>query len=219
MKKLFVWDFHGTLEKGNEYAVIDRSNFILAKCGYTERFSEKDVQRLYGKKWYEYFQDLLPHLPHEKHIELQQKCFGMDDEKIGWDFIEKYIKPTEHAVGVLRQIHLNGHDQIVLSNTQEWALIKFVETVGLTSYLPAHKQFAAHNHEPGIGTLKETLLTNYLKDNPTYSVIIIGDTESDMNLKRVAGGITYLYHHPGRTCPLIAVDYVISDLREVLREI
>ncbi len=54
--KLFVWDFHGTLEKGNEYAVLEMSNIILEKHGHKERFTELQCRELYGKKWYEFFE-------------------------------------------------------------------------------------------------------------------------------------------------------------------
>lgn len=38
--KLFVWDFHGVLEKGNEGAVLEISNKILGDFRYKERFRD-----------------------------------------------------------------------------------------------------------------------------------------------------------------------------------
>jgi len=61
--KLFIWDLHGTLEQGNERAAIDMSNQILERFGYRERFSDEDVFKLYGLKWFQYFEYLLPHEP------------------------------------------------------------------------------------------------------------------------------------------------------------
>lgn len=41
--KLFVWDFHGVLEKDNDLAVLDISNKVLEQSGYAERFSEEKI--------------------------------------------------------------------------------------------------------------------------------------------------------------------------------
>ena len=65
--KLFVWDFHGTLEKGNELAVLEISNLILKKHDYKERFLESQCRELYGEKWFEYFEYLLPNEPKTIH--------------------------------------------------------------------------------------------------------------------------------------------------------
>ena len=46
--KLFVWDLHGVLEKGNEIALLEISNIILKKFGYLEKFSIEDCIKLNG---------------------------------------------------------------------------------------------------------------------------------------------------------------------------
>lgn len=72
--KLFIWDFHGVLEKDNEKAVIVISNKILEKNGFTERFSDCDINKLYGLKWYQYFKYLLPNLSTDECLKLQSDC-------------------------------------------------------------------------------------------------------------------------------------------------
>lgn len=37
--KLFVWDFHGFLEKDNEKAVVEITNMVLSQFDYEERLS------------------------------------------------------------------------------------------------------------------------------------------------------------------------------------
>lgn len=37
---LFVWDFHGVLEKDNEKAVVDISNQVLSEAGFKEKFTQ-----------------------------------------------------------------------------------------------------------------------------------------------------------------------------------
>ena len=127
--KLFIWDFHGTLEQGNEHAVIAFSNIALEAMGFLERFRDADVERLYGRPWFEYFSDLLPHLAHEVHVALQTQSYALNATH--WHIIERHIRPTAHSMDVLAQIAQAGHDQVLISNTEQDSLLKFVDTVGM----------------------------------------------------------------------------------------
>jgi len=90
VKKLFVWDFHGTLEKGNENASRAITNNVLAKFGHKVRLSKHDAIKLYGKKWYEYYEYLLPNEPHEVHLTLQANSFD-------WAGCRSYCSQTYEA--------------------------------------------------------------------------------------------------------------------------
>ncbi|MBU6389829.1 hypothetical protein KGQ71_04940, partial [Patescibacteria group bacterium] len=72
--KLFVWDFHGVLEKGNEQAVLEVSNLILRDFGFDQQFSREEIYRLYGQRWCDYFAHLLPDTQEELHLQLQHAC-------------------------------------------------------------------------------------------------------------------------------------------------
>lgn len=135
--KLFVWDFHGVLEKDNDLAVLEVSNAILKQHGHEKRLTQEENQKYYGLKWYEYFEKLLPDETHEHHLLLQKDCFKYSD--IHLDIIEKHIKPNDHALSVLQQIVNAGHEQILLSNTRPNDLIWFVKTVGISEILSGSK--------------------------------------------------------------------------------
>ena len=60
MKKLFVWDYHGTLEKGNDEVVLAYTNMALEEMGYERRLTREENLKLYGILWYKYFEYLLP---------------------------------------------------------------------------------------------------------------------------------------------------------------
>ena len=100
--KLFVWDFHGVLEKDNEKAVIVVSNKVLEKAGYKERFSEKDNEEFYGLKWYQYFERIIPGLNKSEYLKLQSDCYKYSEAHL--DLLAKYIKPNDHAIEVLSLI-------------------------------------------------------------------------------------------------------------------
>lgn len=214
--KLFVWDFHGVLEKDNDLAVLDISNSILRENGYKERFSPEDNKAYYGLKWYEYFERLLPNLSNEEHMALQAACFKFAEDNL--DILSKHIKTNDYAQEVLKSISEAKHDQILLSNTRPHDLLWFVETVGLTKYLPKSKIFGVNAHQKH-GNKREAL-SDYLKDKEYEGIIIIGDSEKDMELKAVAGGTTYFYSHPHiQLEKIVKANYIITDLRKVLQEL
>lgn len=212
--KLFVWDFHGVLEKDNDLAVLDISNSILALHGYDVRLSEADVRAYYGLKWYEYFEKVLPGLEKEAYLALQAECFDYDNKAI----VAKYIKPTDHALEVLKTIKDNGHDQILLSNTRPYDLDWFIDLVGMKKYFPKAKLFGVNAHQTHSN--KSEALVNYLENNKFDDIVIIGDSESDMALKEVTDGKTYFYSHPHlKLNSAVMADYVITDLRKILKEL
>jgi phosphoglycolate phosphatase-like HAD superfamily hydrolase len=214
--KLFVWDFHGVLEKDNDLAVLDISNQVLAQAGYDERFSDKDNKEYYGLKWYEYFERLLPNLTKAEHMALQTACFSFEENHL--DVLARHIKPNDNAIDVLEIIQNAGHDQIILSNTRPSDLLWFVGAVRIKRYFPHEKIIGVNAHEKHGN--KTEALKDYLHEKNFDAIVHIGDSESDMKLKDVAGGTTYFYNHPYlENMAKVAADYVIDDLRRVLREV
>lgn len=211
--KLFVWDFHGVLEKGNEIATIEVSNQVLENLNYKERFSVEDINMLYGLKWFEYFQYLLPNESLEKHMELQERCFANSNNS---KIIKKYIKRNDYSSLVLKKIR-EKHTQILISNTRMESIDFFTKIVGIEKYF--HDIFAADAHSKNQKTTKVSILKEFLKDNNFEEIVIIGDSPGDMELVKVGGGKTYLYCHPGRNFKECEAMFKIQDLREVLREI
>lgn len=215
---LFVWDFHGTLEKGNERAVQKVSNRVLESFGYAQRLSEEDSQRLYGRNWYEYFEHLLPQEPHERHVQLQEAAFLLSNGRPDI-YIAKYVTPNDHAHEVLDAILLSEHDQIVISHTLPESLDLFLEVVRMTQYFPEGAAFAVNGHAREVQRTKQDVLREFLKSMSYKKIVVIGDSPKDVQLVSVAGGVSYLYAHPGRPFQECPADYQIRDLREILREV
>lgn len=214
--KLFVWDFHGVLEKDNDLAVFEITNSILEQTGHSERLNEKTNREFYGLKWFQYFERLLPDLTTEQHHALQAACFEFCEKNL--DVLAKYIKPSDYSVEVLRAINNAGHDQIILSNTRPHDLLWFVSTVGIKEFFPDKKIIGVNAHQKH--GAKEDALGEYLKDSNFEDIVIIGDSQSDIDLEKVAGGTTYFYSHPHielKQRP--KAHHIISDLREILNEV
>ena len=156
--KLFVWDFHGVLEKGNEMAVKVTSSKALEQLGFDERFTLNDCINLYGKKWYEYFEYLLPSKSIEIYFSLQDACYKIQAK---YNFIKKYIKPNDNANFVLTKIRESEHEQILISNTHPDAMNIFLDAVKLTAFFPENKCFGINSHS-NITLNKKDTLRNFL---------------------------------------------------------
>lgn len=203
------------LEKDNELAVLDISNQALRLAGYKQRFTKADNRRLYGVKWYQYFEYLLPQLSHEEHLALQAACFEFAEKNL--HVLHEHIKPNDHVIEVLKEISKAGHDQIILSNSRPADILWFAESIGIKQYFPDEKIIGVNAHEKH--KAKQDALLHYLKDRDFESLVIIGDSKSDMELKNVAGGVTYFYNHPGVSSTKAEFDHQINDLRKILIEV
>lgn len=218
MNKLFVWDFHGTLEKGNELAALEISNKALEKHGFDERFKKEDATKLYGKKWFEYFEYLLPDESHDVHVTLQQDSFEWPDAEA---IVATHMLPNDHAFEVVSAIKQAGHEQILLSNTTLKALPIFVRLAGLSEFFDESNAFAVAAHSRDVKRTKYHVLDDYMRTSRAKDIIVIGDSMNDMKLADRADAKGYLYRHKGLAVPNDLPPHitVINDLRKVLVEV
>jgi phosphoglycolate phosphatase-like HAD superfamily hydrolase len=216
--KLFVWDLHGVLETGNDRAVVDISNEVLRQFGHPERFTYENGVELYGRKWYEYFERLLPDVSHDHRLSLQDACFQLTEFNL--TIQRRWLTRTVHAWEVLTAIsHL--HHQILISNTRSDNLELFLKTLQLERFFPDPSvALAVDGHSQDVHRTKTDVLSDYLAGERTgdsyEEIVIIGDSPSDMRLRDVAGGVTYLYAHPKFSFRDCVADFRIRDLRAVL---
>lgn len=219
--KLFVWDLHGVLEVGNDRAVVDISNEVLRRSGRRERFTYEDGIVLYGRKWYEYFEWLLPDTTHDHHLSLQDECFQLSECDLAIQ--RHWLTPTANAWEVLETIG-EKHHQILISNTRSGNLELFLKTLQLEKFFPSPcVALAVDGHTQNARRTKNDVLSDYLSARPDdekyEQIIIIGDSPSDMRLRDVAGGVTYLYAHPEFSFRDCVADFKIRDLQAVLNHV
>ena len=218
--KLFVWDFHGVLEKDNDKAVLAISNQTLREFGYKEKLTEKECRKLSGLKWFQYFEYLLPAISHKSHIQLQERCFEISNQKP--EIVAKYIQVNDYAEFVLETIK-GKHQLALISNTKPASLQMYLKVTNLKKYFSESYTIAVDAHKKEICKTKKDFLTNILSQSKDdfEKVVIVGDSPSDMQLTKDISipTITYLYSHPGRKFRECESDYKINDLREVLKEV
>jgi phosphoglycolate phosphatase-like HAD superfamily hydrolase len=213
---LFVWDFHGVLEKGNENATLDISNQVLRNAGFKEQFTKKDNEKYYGLKWYQFFEKLLPNLTKEDHLRLQSDCFKCAENDLS--ILEKHIKPNDHALEVLTKIASSKNQQLVISNTRQDDLVWFLNAIGIKDFFKEDTIIGVNAHQNHSSKLEA--IKNYLKDKKFNKVVVIGDSESDLVFGREIGAVNYFYKHPHRKHePTQKADHIINDLRDILKEL
>jgi phosphoglycolate phosphatase-like HAD superfamily hydrolase len=216
--KLFVWDLHGTLEQGNEHAVIEMSNKILRDFGYKKQFSEDHIAQLYGLKWHEYFSFLLPEELPEKHTELQAACFTFSNSPDGMAIIAQHMQPSRNALVVLQAI-AEDHEQVLISNTTPESLPSYIHALGIQDYFDNSHAIAVNQHAREAKRTKHDALADFAHGKEYEGIVVIGDSATDMELAQQAGATAYLYAHKGSPFRSELGDYRIRDLSAVLREI
>lgn len=213
-KQLYVWDLHGTLEQGNEIAVVEISNCILEDFRYAQRFTHEMGIELYGLKWHEYFRALIPHISDKAAYELQDACFALSE--LDTEIQTRCISRTPRAGAVLTEIGKHQR-QVLISNTRPETLPIFVKHLHLESHFPLGTYIAVDNHAKVRSDTKSAAVRKLLDKENYDEVIVIGDSSSDMQLAREIEAFGILYNHPYLPRKSLAADLYTSDLRDVLR--
>jgi phosphoglycolate phosphatase-like HAD superfamily hydrolase len=217
-KKLFVWDFHGTLEHGNDFAVHEITNLILEDQGYKRRMSIDEAFKLSGHRWYEYFSILMPKINPETCVHLQNLCISVSQKHP--EIVAKHIKITPNALKVLESIDKSRHEQIVLSNTQPKSLDMFLRSVNIEHYFPPQHRLAADSHCQTRKTKKDWLNEFLTEKSFPGGLICIGDSLGDVELASChPNGVGYLFSHPDRAHRCNQFPNRITDLTDILKEV
>jgi len=215
MKNLYVFDFHGVLEKGNEKAVTIVSNLALKQKGYEFQIAHEEIIKRYGYKWHDIFLETVPGLSSKEAYSLYEECLKID--QLYPSIIYDNMEQNDNAKYVIEKIITNNDDMILISNTSPNSLKMFIKAAELSDYFNDSNSFAVHQHKEGAMLTKEKVLKEYLNGKEYGKIIIIGDSPGDIELKKVSPGnsIAFLYTHPGLNYRECEADYRIRDLAEI----
>lgn len=217
--KLFIWDFHGVLEKGNDDVVLEITNRALEMHGHSRRMTKQESEFLSGRLWRDYFSYLIPELDEKERLVLQSTCVEITQNSP--EIFNKHVKLNDNVEHVLELIQSTQYTQILISNTQPKILDFYVKLVGIEKYFPSTHRFGADSSVQNRKTKKDCLY-DFLSVNKNINEIIsIGDSPGDMDLINVpfVKGTSYLYSYPNRAPRLLQCHHKIDDLRMVLQEI
>jgi len=210
---LYVWDFHGVLEKDNEVALAEQINFILEKYGFDRRVTVPETFALSGKHYRQIFFELCPGISVEKAREM-----GDLGVSTGIEYARRYVKPRDHAREVLNEIRERGDKNLVASNCAPQALKAYVEMVGLQDLFDALVSVDSEHVNPKTFSIKDYKLRRiraFMSGKDFEKIKCIGDKERDIELGQKLGAETYLFD-PGKLIKETKAHHKISDLRQVL---
>lgn len=221
MKTLFVWDFHGTLEKGNVRAVQVLINLVMERHGLPQRITLEDTVKLYGLSWVDYFRFVYPEGTLEDWRAMKQ---DVGDIQIAEKIVEQYIEPVDHAAEVLEAIKRAGHVNLLLTNTAPEWVRHFTRIVKIDQYFDKFIGLDAHDterHDDDIHTKKLNSIRQYIAHQRFNKIVKIGDRASDISVGQTLGAVTYFIRNQFNKDLQLGIkpDHEISDLRKILQEL
>jgi len=213
MPNLYVWDFHGTLEKGNELAVREICQSVLEHYGYYRKVTLQEVLDLYGSSWGEYFKTLVPSLPIETARQMTEEAV-MLSQKIA----SKYIQPMDHSLDTLLLLKVRGHTNIIVSNCRQYRITAFCESTGISPLLAAAIGISGSEAmlENDVIKTKAAHILKFANGRKFDRMFMIGDKETDVDAGLLAGAKTVLFN-PRKANVDTKAHHTITDLRDVLR--
>ena len=142
----------------------------------------------------------------------------------------KYVKPTPHSQEVLSKIKETENYNLVISNAREDRLKEFLEITELIDLIDFYigvPEDIGKDPNFSIVKYKTDIINEYTKKFGVNKKVVIGDQETDVEAGKLAGAITYRFLNPSLFTKekieairkTSKADHVITDLREVLKEL
>lgn len=217
--KLFVWDFHGTLEEGVEVGFFEILKQLAKEYETSVKITLSEVRKKYGVSVADYLRYFFPECNTPQIKAMMKKVAEVQNQK----HLKKYVKPALGAIEILTKIKAAGFENIILSNSHPKHIEPLIGIVGmknLISRVYAIDRHYSHRKQDPIEE-KAKILRKIIKERKLKKdqLIAIGDKASDINAGIWAGAKTYQYLRKGFPVDKTRADFKIYDLREILREI
>ncbi len=214
-RKLFSWDFHGTLEEGTEVGFTEILRQLAKEFNIEREIELAEVRQLFGTGMQNYLKHFFPGVNKSTHT----KMLGRIPDIQTKDQITAYLRPAPHAIEVLGKIKSAGHTNIIVSNSSPKHIGKFIEIIEIGHLID--KVFAIDRHfakvviDPVLA--KAQTIRKYTEDNEFDEVIVIGDRKTDVDAGRAVGAVTMQYIRKEFPTDKTDADFRIKSLREVLK--
>ncbi|MCK4918619.1 MAG: HAD hydrolase-like protein [Candidatus Pacebacteria bacterium] len=185
-KKVFIWDFHGTLETGTIYILTEIANILLKENGSKKQYSPLEISSISGFSWNVFFKSNFPNFSEKK---IQNIVESVYNEKKFKTINQKYSKPNNNAKSLLRTIKECGGINIVVSYSRQNKLKKYISQIGLEELIDEYHGVDDNTLKSKQDILKKKSLSikSILKKYPGYKTYAVGDTGEDFNAARISG--------------------------------
>ena len=217
--KVFVWDFHGTLEEGVEIGFFEILKKLAKKFKADRKITLFEVREKYGITVAEYLRFFFP----KANILQIKKMMEEVAEIQNQNHLKEYVRPAPGAIEVLSKIKKAGYENIVVSNSHPKHIEFLIDIVGMKNLISrvfaVDRHYSHRKQNPTKEKVKIFKMIIKQKNLKARQLITIGDKATDVNAGILAGGTTYQYLHKGFPIDGTEADYKIHDLREILGEI
>ena len=190
--KIFIWDFHDTLEVGTLDVITEIANTLLERNGSSKRYSVEKMAALPSFSWETFFASHLPDLSPEQIKNVASSAY--DTNKFGHLGL-KYSRPRFGAKELLQEIKSLGHINVVISNSRPDNLTTYIEQVGLGDFIDSYIGVDDGKIASKSDVIKRKvaaanqILASYMPD----SVYSVGDSESDLQMARAIGADRFFW--------------------------
>ncbi|MEX2028467.1 MAG: HAD hydrolase-like protein [Candidatus Curtissbacteria bacterium] len=214
-RKLFSWDFHGTLEEGTEVGFAEILKQLAHEFGIEREIELDEVRQHFGTSLQNYLKHFFPEAAKSTHTKMMGRIPAIQNK----DQISAYLRAAPHAHEVLQKVKGAGYANIIVSNSSPKHIGKFVELIDIGRYID--KIFAVDRHYSKVAidpvAAKAISIKNYAETIGASQVIVIGDRVTDIDAGKAVGAVTVQYIREGFPTDETDADYKIKSLKEVLK--
>lgn len=185
-QKIFIWDFHGTLETGTVSILTEIANTLIRENGGLKEHTPTEFARIPNFSWNTFFQEHLPHYSKDEIDAVVQDAYNKN--KFG-HLMDKYSRPNEGAIEILTHIKSQNGTNIVVSNSRQDKLEYYLTHVGVMPMIDEYygvDDGSILSRQDVLKRKTETLkrIINERNDTGIYGV---GDTDTDFQAAEAAG--------------------------------
>lgn len=185
-KKVFVWDFHGTLEVGTLFILTEIANTLLKENGSAKQYTPAELASIPSFSWDTFFQRHLPYLSFQKTQAIARNAY---DESRFAPLMRKYSQPNIGAEAVLQKVKDLGGINIVVSHSRQDKLGCYIKQVGLHHLVDSYYGIDDGSIASREDVLKKktVVIREILDRHSDYHSYAVGDADMDFNAARSAG--------------------------------
>ena len=182
--KLFIWDFHGTLEIGTLDVLTGIANNLLQENGSNKKYSTKEFAELESFSWRTFFASNLPNLDPKQISAIAEEAYN---EKRFGKLIEQYSRPNDGTLDLLKRIKEDGGINIIVSNSRQDKLGFYISHIGIEHFIDEYYGMDDGTIKSGQDVLKKKVDTikSILHAHQGCDVYITGDAEIDFIAARL----------------------------------
>ena len=178
--KLYVFDFHGTLEDGHVGAFYETLKYASSQVGLEFKLGKDFLESNRGHYFDYYFRHAFPNARNNEFLISKLVRIA---EAVGLEFAYSCIKPKEYAKFLLTELK-NFGDVVVVSNSKQEVLEEFLKITKLNDVVNEAYGVKGNTNEDFV-VKKSRKISKLYKRNNYKELVLVGDSEEDRRLANI----------------------------------